>query len=83
METNITTLKKQVKGRNNNRTLGGKNNVDFACFSFTIVGKTKSGKKLRATIPAGTPLKRVAEYFESVGHPSFLNGKNIEPNTAQ
>jgi len=41
METNITTSKKQVKERNNNRTLGGKNNVDFACFGFTIVGKTK------------------------------------------
>lgn len=77
METKITTSKKQVKGRNNNHTMGGKNNVGFPCFDFTIVGKTKCGQKLRTTIPAGTPRRQLTEFFEMIGYPAFFyNGYN-------
>jgi hypothetical protein len=40
---------------------------DVVSYDFSITGTTKSGQKLTATIPAGTPRKELAGIFENIG----------------
>ena len=37
-------------------------------YDFSITGTTKSGQKITATIPAGTPRKQLLELFEIIGY---------------
>ncbi len=48
-------------------------NTNVVGYDFSITGTTRSGQKLTATIPAGTPRKQIAMLFETIGYPVFLN----------